>query len=854
MNKKLTYLLLLLLGVVILLAQTTRSEVKLFATKVELNGQVKLSWTKPAGANNTTVYSLYRQALPDTAATLVKSGADTSFVDQVPPVVSALPRSYAYRVFAKTGAVNEGSNIIIVPVPSVPLVGSFRLDGKIDSGKVKLSWDVPPVGTVSYYLVFGGGGDPMPKIDSTTGRTSVTPVPYVLPGTKVLFTFVVRAKLATGEILQSTAVSLTVENKIVRDDVKFVSVPPPGGLKGMPYLYAAKAVSGDPAAVIHYFPEQHDNASVSFFKIDSISGAIDWVPAQKGLYRIEIEARSNKGGKAKQEFVVAVAGGNGIIQGKVTDTTNAPVPNVIIEAYKKENNFQFSYAYNVKTDLNGNYGLVRVDPGTYFLRANTPSSKFQSQWYDGKFEVSKADSVIVIDSPAVSVANFKLRGAVRAGVAMTVTGSVTDTNGLAINGAESRVIFVRAEFALNGGSSTTAGLENFRKYFDYRLGDFRMEGNSEFVFKTKADSLGNYTVKLPAGAYIALARANGYALEFYKEQTNLLSAVVLKIGNDTSGIDFTLSPLPPVVLGAITGMVMDTVKNIPVPARVIAFRDGWRSVDPIRVGRSYVTDTDSLGAYKFTDLLPGNYIVMAVPLGSYIPAFYSTDTASTRWKKATKIQVNGNSVDNINIYVRPFGLQPSGYTGIAGTVNLTGNGSGNPLNRAGSIVYAVRNGEVAGYAVTTETGGYAIYGLAPGSYTVYVDKAGFNDAAAQSVNASYTASGVPQFGLVNFVVDGTLGVVEQQTSTVPQEYSLAQNYPNPFNTSTTINYSLPVSGNVTLKVYNVVGQEVATLAEGYRSAGSYTATFTANNLSSGVYFYRLQSASSSVVKKMMLLK
>jgi Secretion system C-terminal sorting domain len=89
---------------------------------------------------------------------------------------------------------------------------------------------------------------------------------------------------------------------------------------------------------------------------------------------------------------------------------------------------------------------------------------------------------------------------------------------------------------------------------------------------------------------------------------------------------------------------------------------------------------------------------------------------------------------------------------------------------------------------------------------------------------------------------------------VPTKYDLSQNYPNPFNPTTQINFSVPKNSFVTLKVYNVLGQEVATLFSGMQKAGNYVATFDANRFASGVYFYRLQAGTFSSVKKMMLLK
>ena len=96
--------------------------------------------------------------------------------------------------------------------------------------------------------------------------------------------------------------------------------------------------------------------------------------------------------------------------------------------------------------------------------------------------------------------------------------------------------------------------------------------------------------------------------------------------------------------------------------------------------------------------------------------------------------------------------------------------------------------------------------------------------------------------------------VKKENSNIPDKFNLSQNYPNPFNPSTIINYSIPKSQMVTLKIYNILGQEVATLVNHEQTAGNYKVTFDASRLSSGVYFYSLRTGNFSAVKKMMLLK
>ncbi|MCB2230977.1 PKD domain-containing protein [bacterium] len=89
---------------------------------------------------------------------------------------------------------------------------------------------------------------------------------------------------------------------------------------------------------------------------------------------------------------------------------------------------------------------------------------------------------------------------------------------------------------------------------------------------------------------------------------------------------------------------------------------------------------------------------------------------------------------------------------------------------------------------------------------------------------------------------------------LPTEYALAQNYPNPFNPSTTIEFSLPVAGNVSVKVYNIMGQEVAALADGLYGAGTHSLVWNASDKASGVYFYRITTDAFTSTKKMILLK
>jgi hypothetical protein len=96
--------------------------------------------------------------------------------------------------------------------------------------------------------------------------------------------------------------------------------------------------------------------------------------------------------------------------------------------------------------------------------------------------------------------------------------------------------------------------------------------------------------------------------------------------------------------------------------------------------------------------------------------------------------------------------------------------------------------------------------------------------------------------------------VESVEFMLPSEFSLNQNYPNPFNPATRINWQLPFEGNVKLKVYDALGNVVVTLVDEYKNAGYYESLFDAAGLSSGIYFYSLQSGNYLLTRKMILVK
>ena len=120
---------------------------------------------------------------------------------------------------------------------------------------------------------------------------------------------------------------------------------------------------------------------------------------------------------------------------------------------------------------------------------------------------------------------------------------------------------------------------------------------------------------------------------------------------------------------------------------------------------------------------------------------------------------------------------------------------------------------------------------------------------------AWLAQRTSEYNSINNALNGGKLVTSlHDYGSLPTAFRLQQNYPNPFNPSTTISFSIPKAGYVTLKVYNALGQEVVTLLDGFRKAQNYNIKFDGTGLASGVYLYRLEVGNNFITKKMVFLK
>ncbi len=219
---------------------------------------------------------------------------------------------------------------------------------------------------------------------------------------------------------------------------------------------------------------------------------------------------------------------------------------------------------------------------------------------------------------------------------------------------------------------------------------------------------------------------------------------------------------------------------------------------------------------------------------------YRNDVAvqNNRPSPPTQITVNSQSENSVHFSWIPAVDDNTPSPAITYDLVVVRSGTHTPTKMGDSTSESIsaRLPEPGNISAVTE---WAITNLPDGEYEWRI----------RAVDAAYVGSDVAS-GIFTI---GKPTSVETQNN-IPVVHSVEQNYPNPFNPTTTIRYSVPKEELVTLKVYNIIGEEVATLVNGIKQAGNYNLVFDASNFSSGVYLYRLQAGNFTQVRKMIITK
>jgi protocatechuate 3,4-dioxygenase beta subunit len=499
------------------------------------------------------------------------------------------------------------------------------------------------------------------------------------------------------------------------------------------------------------------------------------------------------------------------ITGRVTDqVTGDPIAGAMVSAFP-ERSTAIDPLANVddlvrpvvgKTDENGNYKLEGLRPGKYFAHAEARG--YLIEFWKEAANLEQAEAVEVPASGNVDGIDFTLeKGGSIAGLV------VTAENNTPIGGALIQVWVKGSNAVIARGVSE-------------RDGKYRIPG-------------------LRTGDYIVFAGAPGYRGLFYQdvESREQATAVHVDAPDETAGIDFHLKKPEPPRGGVIAGTVISEADKNPIPhAFVLAI--------PMSAPVSNLppfTFADQFGSYK-----------LPVPAGRYVVVSWAPHYLAEFFENAETFQgakiiglENGAVLDHIDFSLKPARRGPYHITGRVRFKNEN-RGAGN------FVVQAIEAGAVVGTAVTDNNGNFVLEEMAAGEYNLAATGA----TGVSEGTAPVTVGAGRNSGNVDLIVPGTTAV-EEQAVEIPLTYDLAQNFPNPFNPETGIKYQVPVRTNVSLRVYNALGQEVRTLVNNIQDAGVYNTVWDGkdNNgrqLTTGIYLVRLEAGDFVMTRKMAMVK
>jgi len=483
----------------------------------------------------------------------------------------------------------------------------------------------------------------------------------------------------------------------------------------------------------------------------------------------------------------------GCITGRVTDEgTGQPINDALVRVYTDPFGDPVADAF---TNVYGHYEICELEQGVYFVSAHAHGCDLE--WYENKCCPREADSVEVRAGQTTDHIDFTLDCGEHMGC---IVGRVTnEETGEPINDALVRI------YTNPFGDPVAQGFTGWDGYYEI--------------------------CELEQGIYFVHAHARECDGEWYdnKPRPGQADTVEVRAGQTTDHIDFTLHCGP---------------QNLCIWGRVIDEETGYGINDALvmamMLDTSYAqyTFTNQYGHYEICELIAGEYVIFA-HAGGYIGEFYDN---VYRWEEATPVSPPEDGIDFSlgHRYHDNKMIKGKVYCGV------------DPA--PGALVYAYSENATLGQepvssAMTQEDGSYAIPGLSNGTYMI----------TASRVNDPTTSYPVPviiENGDVNGI-DIHLGATRVEESVVTRT-SLRGMFlsatPNPFRDGIRLSYTIPAASMVKLQIFDLSGRLVATLVDETLGQGVYSAEWTPERLSSGLYISRLSCGEASLAQKIVFAR
>mgnify|MGYP005839548799 CR=1 FL=1 len=430
-------------------------------------------------------------------------------------------------------------------------------------------------------------------------------------------------------------------------------------------------------------------------------------------------------------------------------------------------------------------------------------------------------------------------------------------------------------FIYNNGTKPIEKLKIKIKYFDDDYGRAVINGfvtsdslpvdsakvyflyeNNYIIASAVSNQNGFYEVRLPPGQYAVAVEKDSYYVSFYQNQYDPINADLITLKKDSVKTINLQIQRTPFISNSVSGVIIDSVSFAKVKKGLVIVRTGIHSPNKISAETNnkilqngiYTAFIKQDGSYRIPGIIGSGYYYVQAFSNYYLPSFYNNaGLPAVFWQQADSILING-ALSNINILMKRDSSVGGGI--ITGSVIL----NFEMTNRSDVLVYAksTDNGLWYNYAYLKRNSEFKLTNLPYSNYKLYAQKIGYNDGVSIDLQISPTSTIISG---VNIPI--ILSSAETETS-LPSNFYLYQNYPNPFNPTTKIRYSIPNEETVVavslLKIYDILGNEIATLVNEKKKPGYYEVEWDASSTPSGVYIYRLTHGKFSSAKKMILVR
>lgn len=544
------------------------------------------------------------------------------------------------------------------------------------------------------------------------------------------------------------------------------------------------------------------------------------------------------------DFHLPLSIGNASIAGTVKADDGRALANVFVEISSPlsvvdpngvvQSNGVWAYGH---TDSSGHYQVNDLPAGSYFVHAQYwEDLSYAQQWYDHADTREAAKLVEVADGEMRGDIDFDL-------TLKPIYGSIAGT-----------VVYEESNSAIN------------RAYVELSPQGYGFWEGAPFMrwpYFAVTDEKGNYRIDwLPAGEYLVSVYANG-AFEYFENAVVPDLATPVKVaGGETAEVNFALTSRNEgsgIISGRVGAEYTDQLLEIAVVvAKPVATLLIWPQSEMFF---NAVINAD--GTYEISGLPAGDYYVMSFAPG-YMTEYYKDQFDPTL---AEMVKVDGiTPTSGIDFSLTPvlyLRAPVDGGPGVGGSVfgKVT---DANNKALTGATVYAFNSeGQPISSARCFADGAYELQGLPPGSYRVQASNLGyasqFNGSANDLENAEPIELGHARVEM-NFTLSPQTTTDVDDEVRLPKQIALYGNYPNPFNPETRISFGLPTAMRVKVRVFNLLGEEVALLHDGMMNAGEQHLTWNGQDragrhLTSGLYFYRLEGANGiALVGKMLMMK